>query len=274
MPEIKWSWQHAIIKSDLKSTTKLVLHTLNCHMSPVGDSCFPSISTIANEASLSRRSVITHLETAEKEGWIQREKHQNGKTWARNSYLPRFPDEINKKTPEYEDQFNNPDAGYTSGVVNLVHQGSERAAPGVVKEVHSNRSVLIDQLIDHKDKTLMSGKAPDDASKEFKKQKNGTMSLEELSHSMEILKFLNEKTGRRYQPVPANLKLIYARIKEVEKLGDDYSRLRQVIAMKTREWTGTDMEQYLRPATLFNATKFSQYYGELHWGASNGCIGA
>ena len=39
---------------------------------------------------------------------------------------------------------------------------------------------------------------------------------------------------------------------------------RQVIAKKAREWQGrADMAVYLRPATLFNATKFEQYVGEL-----------
>jgi len=86
-------------------------------------------------------------------------------------------------------------------------------------------------------KTLMSGK-PDE---------------------LEILNFLNEKTGRNYQPVKSNLSMISARLKEYSK-----TQLRQVIAKKCREW-GTDekMEPYLRPATLFNATKCAQYVGEL-----------
>jgi len=76
---------------------------------------------------------------------------------------------------------------------------------------------------------------------------------------LEILNFLNEKTGRNYQPVKSNLSMISARLKEYTK-----TQLRQVIAKKCREW-GTDekMEQYLRPATLFNATKCAQYVGEL-----------
>lgn len=78
--------------------------------------------------------------------------------------------------------------------------------------------------------------------------------------AIEVLNFLNTKTGRNYQPVEANLKLIAARLKE----GASVSDCRAVVAKKAREW-GTDekMEQYLRPATLFNATKFAQYRGEL-----------
>jgi uncharacterized phage protein (TIGR02220 family) len=75
-----------------------------------------------------------------------------------------------------------------------------------------------------------------------------------------VLEFLNTKANRAYQPVEANLELILARLKE----GATDVQLRQVVAKKCREW-GTDekMAEYLRPATLFNRTKFAQYVGEL-----------
>ena len=78
-----------------------------------------------------------------------------------------------------------------------------------------------------------------------------------------ILEFLNEKTGKHYQPVDANLRLIAARLKE----GATETQLRQVIAKKCREW-GPDekMADYLRPKTLFNATNFANYVGELEHG--------
>ena len=76
----------------------------------------------------------------------------------------------------------------------------------------------------------------------------------------EILEFLNKKTGRHYRPVVSNLRMIRSRIKE----GYTADELRQVVAKKCREWRNDPvMNQYLRPATLFNATKFAQYSGEL-----------
>lgn len=80
------------------------------------------------------------------------------------------------------------------------------------------------------------------------------------AQALEILKFLNAKTGRNYQAVEANTKIIASRLKEGATMDD----CRAVIAMKCREW-GTDekMAEYLRPATLFNATKFAQYRGKL-----------
>lgn len=78
--------------------------------------------------------------------------------------------------------------------------------------------------------------------------------------ALAVLQFLNEKTGRNYEPVPANLELIIARLKEGSTVDD----LRAVVAKKCREWSADEkMAQYLRPATLFNRTKFAQYRGEL-----------
>lgn len=78
--------------------------------------------------------------------------------------------------------------------------------------------------------------------------------------AIEILNFLNEKTGRVYRPVETNLKLIISRLKS----GASQTQCFQVIAKKTREWReDPKMAEYLRPATLFNATKFEQYVGEL-----------
>lgn len=94
------------------------------------------------------------------------------------------------------------------------------------------------------EKTTLSGK-PDVSPRESARQ---------------ILAFLNAKTGRNYQPVDANLEVIEARLKD----GATEIQCRQVIAKKFREWGADEkMAEYLRPATLFNRTKFAQYQGEL-----------
>ena len=108
----------------------------------------------------------------------------------------------------------------------------------------------INKILELPTETTLSGK-PDDALLEKKNPK---------AEAHEILAFLNEKVGRNYQPVPANIDLIVARLKE----GATAGQCRQVIAKKSREWSGDEhMAEYLRPATLFNRTKFAQYVGEL-----------
>jgi uncharacterized phage protein (TIGR02220 family) len=111
------------------------------------------------------------------------------------------------------------------------------------------------------DKILMSGRPDVDTLKNVICSDKQTISVSLLkSQAIEILNFLNEKTGRAYRPVETNLKLIMSRLKS----GATIINCRQVIAKKTREWKGDEkMSEYLRPATLFNSTKFEQYIGEL-----------
>lgn len=80
-----------------------------------------------------------------------------------------------------------------------------------------------------------------------------------------ILVYLNEKAGRSYKPVKANLTLIAGRLSE----GATVEECRAVIDAKVTAWRDDPkMNEYLRPVTLFNATKFANYVGEL--GASAG----
>ncbi len=77
--------------------------------------------------------------------------------------------------------------------------------------------------------------------------------------AIEILNFLNEKTGKNFRAVETNLKLIVA----ILKSGATILNCRQVIVKKHREWSTTEMEGYLRPKTLFTKRNFEQYFGEL-----------
>lgn len=78
-----------------------------------------------------------------------------------------------------------------------------------------------------------------------------------------VIDYLNDKANRSYQPVPANTKLIAARIRE----GATIDQLKAVIDAKVKEWADdSKMAAYLRPETLFGATKYAQYVGAL------GCV--
>ncbi|MBC3874257.1 conserved phage C-terminal domain-containing protein [Undibacterium flavidum] len=80
-----------------------------------------------------------------------------------------------------------------------------------------------------------------------------------------VLNHLNEQTGKNYQAVKANLSLIEARLKE----GFTVDQCKAVIDTKIKTWAHDEkMSAYLRPKTLFNATNFAQYAGELESNAS------
>jgi uncharacterized phage protein (TIGR02220 family) len=105
-------------------------------------------------------------------------------------------------------------------------------------------------------KTLSGNSNPDEKPAAPADPKPGLLKRQ----SIEILDFLNARTGHGYKPVPANVDLIAARLKE----GFEAQDIKSVIAMKVREWKDDDaMRQYLRPATLFNRTNFAQYHGQL-----------
>jgi uncharacterized phage protein (TIGR02220 family) len=81
-----------------------------------------------------------------------------------------------------------------------------------------------------------------------------------LEQARGVLDFLNRKAGRNYRPTTTNLDPIRARLRS----GATVEQIRAVIAVKAREWNGrADMATYLRPETLFRASKFESYLGQL-----------
>ena len=75
----------------------------------------------------------------------------------------------------------------------------------------------------------------------------------------EIIKHLNDKTGKNFKPSTAKTKeLIKARWNDGQRLDD----FKKVIDTKTKEWSkDPKMSKYLRPETLFG-TKFESYRNE------------
>lgn len=99
-------------------------------------------------------------------------------------------------------------------------------------------------------KEHMSGN-PDHVPEKPKKQTRAT-------EAKEVLAYMNQVCGSRFQPVAANLNLITARLNEGATVDD----VKAVIDSKYADWCNDDtMRKFLRPETLFNATKFAGYLG-------------
>lgn len=92
------------------------------------------------------------------------------------------------------------------------------------------------------------------------KEANASLSsAAEAAAARRLLEFLNERAQRSYKPIDAHIKLIRARLKEHGE-----PTLRAMVAIKCREWrTDPKMSEYLRPGTLFNATKCADYVGRV-----------
>lgn len=76
--------------------------------------------------------------------------------------------------------------------------------------------------------------------------------------AQQAIDYLNEKAGANYRHVDSNIRLVKARLSEGYTLAD----VKAVIDAQVGNWgSNPEMEQYLRPKTLFNATNFSNYAG-------------
>ena len=109
------------------------------------------------------------------------------------------------------------------------------------------------QQLERRRKALLEGGKeveffPPKIEKESEKEKDNKYIAEQ------VLYYLNEKANKHYKAIDSNLKFITARLKDYNE-----ADLKAVIDKKLVEWKGTDMERFLRPETLFNATKFESY---------------
>ena len=87
-----------------------------------------------------------------------------------------------------------------------------------------------------------------------------------IDRAIEIINFLNHKTGRRYparnpRGIPtANAEVVLHRLREGYSVDD----CKSVIAKKCRDWLHDEkMSRYLTPETIFRRSNFERYIGEL-----------
>ena len=111
---------------------------------------------------------------------------------------------------------------------------------GQIEKISKSKELVLHE----QDQTHLSGK-PDDACL--------------------ILNHLNKIANTSFREVKSNLDFIRSRLKEGATVED----AKKVIEMKSGEWKGTDRAIYLRPMTLFNASKFNQYVGQLSTRTTN-----
>jgi len=116
---------------------------------------------------------------------------------------------------------------------------------------------------DQQTTSTTTNKRPTNDQQTTTKEESKHLSIKELntyicSPSAEILDYLNQKAQSNFRPVPANIKLIESRLKE----GATVEEMKRVIDTMVAKWMDDEkMREYLRPSTLFNATKYSQYSG-------------
>jgi uncharacterized phage protein (TIGR02220 family) len=76
--------------------------------------------------------------------------------------------------------------------------------------------------------------------------------------AQDVLKFLNETTGRNFRFTQSFQSSVFGRLNE----GHTAEEFRTVIQKKTAEWKGTEYEKFLNPDTLFRPSKFDKYLNQ------------
>jgi predicted phage replisome organizer/uncharacterized phage protein (TIGR02220 family) len=104
-------------------------------------------------------------------------------------------------------------------------------------------------------------KCNDNKEKEKEEEKQRTENREQQEEQLpyaEIIAYLNSQSGSRYRNTDSTRRLIHARFNEGFTKEDFF----KVIDNKVRSWKGTEWEKFLRPETLFCASKFQGYLNE------------
>jgi uncharacterized phage protein (TIGR02220 family) len=112
------------------------------------------------------------------------------------------------------------------------------------------------------------GLAPDAPPNGHDKSKSaGKGVLPFISDAEDVLNYLNATVGKGFQfrnpkgALTPGAEMIIHRLKE----GYTREQMREIVMAKASKWRGDEkMDEYLRPATLFNKTNFDKYLGELH----------
>lgn len=137
-----FDWRSAVASKfgPEKPTTRFVLLTLALHMSPKGDSCWPSIDLLAEESGLSRRAVIEHLQLAEQNGWIAKRDRstRSGQGWRRVEYFCTIQPGIETRVRNDDSERGAPGSPAKGGDFDA--EGGDRDSKKVVHQGHPSTS--------------------------------------------------------------------------------------------------------------------------------------
>ena len=138
---ISWTWRHAFSKSEISSTTKLVLHTIGLFMNDTGGSAYPTVKQISVLSSLSERAVCTHIKNAIDSGWLRSKVHGfKGQKWKNHEYEANWPSEVGDgKAAERHSNLD-------EKALNEVPEGTERHSKGTepndIKALNEVQSIV------------------------------------------------------------------------------------------------------------------------------------
>ena len=209
----------------LKGNELLIYAIIFGFSQTTGQAFHGSLTYLESWTNSTRHTVISSLKSLVEKGLIEKEEQTiNGGKYC--SYRAK------NSTDESQE------------VVQKLHGGSAKIAQEVVQKLHGGSAKIapnniLYNIVDN----IVDNNIVENAEKH------------DVKVITEIIDYLNEKAHKKYRSNnKTTIRHINARLKEGYTLSD----FKQVIDNRCATWMGTDMEQYLRPETLFGS-KFENY---------------
>lgn len=155
-------------------------------------------------------------------------------------------------------------------IIRLIRKGGKDHSYSIYKYItdEENQKTVLKTVIKNDIKTVQYSdiknltNLDETLKKTHKKIDSQTSNIENINKDTKIyssvIDYLNKKTNKNFKPrTNKTMSCIDARLKEGFTVEDFY----KVIDIKSKKWLNTDMEQFLRPHTLFS-NKFEGYLNE------------
>ena len=207
--------------------------------------CWPSIETIARQLGAGESTVRTAIGKLEQDGWLSRQQRRKGNRNASNVYQLN----VQKLQTAAFSQLSESDTSKSDGS-NSDASKSDASKSGKNGGFHPSESEgdpSVNSKQDPSDKNQNPfcpvAAQPDDA-------------VMVTDQAKQVLTYLNQQTGSRYQVSKTSLEHIRARLGE----GFSAEELKLVVDYTNEKWSADlQMAEYLRPTTLFLPNKFPGY---------------
>ncbi len=181
-----------IFKDEQITVQQLAVYVVLCyHADSINESCYPSYSTIAREAKISRRAVMRAIDALIKAGYIKKQGRKLDGTNSQTSNLYTITSEV---------------VTHSHQVVSDSHQGGDTVSLGVVTDSHPNKNHLNKNQLTKLFKDFYSlypkKVSKDNASKAFLKLKPDNEFLKVMIDAIEKQKTWREEARRSGLFVP------------------------------------------------------------------------
>lgn len=215
----------------LKGNELLIYAIIFGFSQTTGQAFHGSLTYLESWTNSTRPTVVACLKSLVKKGFLEKEEQTINGVKRCNYYVVDNPTD-GKEAPQE--------------VVKKLNWGSKKTLQGVVKNFNGgSKKTLPNNIIDNIDDNIVDNNIVE----------NDNAESYDAEAVTEIIDYLNERAHKNYKPNSKTTRRhINARLTE----GYTVSDFKLVIGKKCSEWLGTDMEQYLRPETLFGS-KFEGY---------------